>query len=256
RRAGDRVGDYELDSLKIVVTTGEPMEESLWSQAYAKLGSSSSPLIDSIPGKSGRIPVFNAYIQTELGSFATGHLTSSAFGPIAPGSAGLPVLGLAVDVAGEDCSPVRNAWGRLVLRKPWPSIPVEYPREFEESWSGGCYDTRDSALMTSEGYIYVRGRRDQVIKASGYRLSPGAIEKAIEESGAAGKAVASGVPDEERFEAVLVAVENGDPQAVRKTVRELVGPIAEPSIVLHLELSGDKRSLRRALRERSARGYS
>ncbi|MEM0340939.1 MAG: AMP-binding protein [Acidilobaceae archaeon] len=246
------VKDRELDSLKMIVTTGEPMEESLWWNAYLKLGSGSSPLIDSIPSKTGRIPVFNMYIQTEIGSFATGNLPSSAFAPIAPGSAGLPLLGLAVDVTDESCASLRGEWGRLVLRKPWPALPVESPEEFERSWNGDCYDTGDRALMNELGYIYIKGRRDTVIKASGYRLSPGAIEFALEEIGVTRRAVVFGVPDEERFEVIAVATEGGEPSSIKKAVRELIGPIAEPSLVLQLEeFKGDKKSLRRELREKS-----
>lgn len=256
RRAGDKIRDYELDSLKAIITTGEPMEESLWRSIYVNLGSGSSPLIDSIPRSTGRIPVFNTYIQSELGTVAIGNLPNSAFAPILPGSAGLPVLGLDLDVVRDDCTPLRGSIGRLAVRKPWPAMPVEYPREFEENWINGCYDTGDYALMTSDGYIRVLGRRDYVMKVSGYRISPGAIESALEETGVARRAVAFSIPDEERFETVILAVEGAEQDAARRAVRELVGPIAEPSRVYTMKLEGDKASLRAKLKLEVATGSS
>ncbi|MCX8196433.1 MAG: AMP-binding protein [Acidilobaceae archaeon] len=241
-----RAAGYELDALKAIVVTGEPLEAPLWQWAYEELGSGSSPMVESVPGRTGRIPVINTYVQTELGTFVSGNLVNSAFAPLLPGSAGLPLLGFYLDVVDGEGRPLRGEPGRLIVRTPWPALPAEV------EWKG-YYDTGDLAVMDREGYLSVLGRRDGVIKTSGYRISPGAIEAALEESGAAKRAVAFGVPDATRFEAVVVAAE-GEPEHIRRAVRELVGPIAEPSLVIVEELRGEKRWLRQGLRERVARG--
>lgn len=245
----EHVKGYELDALKAIIVTGEPLEDSLWQWAYATVSTGSSPLIDSVPGRSGRIPVFNTYIQTELGTFASGNLVDLAFAPILPGSAGLPIWWFHLDVVDEEGRPLRNKRGRLVVRQPWPSLPLEpLPTR------GDKYDTGDLAVMASEGYVTVLGRADGVIKTSGFRLSPGAIESALEDTGRAGRAVAFGLPDSKRFELVAVAIDEGEPEEVRRAVRELVGPIAEPSYVLRESLEGDKGWKRQQLRERLAAG--
>ena len=238
---------HNMDTLRAILVTAEPLEVDVWRWAYTVVGTGYTPVIDSIPEKlTGRIPVVNMYIQSEIGTFVTGNLMNYTFPPIIPGSVGTPIPGFILDVVNDKGYPVRETLGELVIRNPWPSMPIEYPKEFEEAWANGYYRTRDHAIMNMDGYIFVVGRRDTVLKVSGYRLSPKAIEEAIMK-GLGREALVVGYPDDLRFEAPLVIVE-GEVKAddVRRVVREYVGPIADPKIMVSVESLnvGDKVTLR------------
>jgi acetyl-CoA synthetase len=128
-------------------------------------------------------------------------------------------------------------------------MPVEAPEGFRRRWSGGFYDTGDLAVM-EDAYVYPLGRGDVVLKVSGYRLSPGAIERAAEAVPGVARAVVVGVRDELRFEVpVVVYVGDASPEEVKRGVREGVGPIAEPREAYRVrELPGEKGALRAELR--------
>jgi acetyl-CoA synthetase len=236
-----------LDTLKAVLVTAEPLEREVWEWAYTRIANLAIPVIDSV-GR-GTVPVVNLYIQSEVGTFVTGNLLNYTFPPIAPGSAGPPIPGFHVDVVDGEGRSVRGAPGRLVLRAPWPSMPVEAPEGFRRRWSGGFYDTGDLAVM-EDAYVYPLGRGDVVLKVSGYRLSPGAIERAAEAVPGVARAVVVGVRDELRFEVpVVVYVGDASPEEVKRGVREGVGPIAEPREAYRVrELPGEKGALRAELR--------
>lgn len=232
RKEPSSVLGHNMDTLRAILVTAEPFENDVWEWTYRVIGTGYTPLIESIPSRqTGRIPVVNMYIQSEIGSFVTGNLLNYTFPPIASGSTGLPIPGFHVDI---DYETEINGFkiGRVILRKPWPAMPIDYPEEFVKAWSRGYYDTGDIGFMDRDGYLYVLGRADSVMKISGFRVSPGAIDKYLEE--ALGKKVLTiGYPDELRFEAPLLFVEEGvDKDRVRQLVRELLGPIAEPKIVL------------------------
>ncbi|MEM1606249.1 MAG: hypothetical protein QXW41_08415 [Fervidicoccaceae archaeon] len=82
-------------------------------------------------------------------------------------------------------------------------MPVEYPVEFEAKWSNGFYRTGDYGVITENGYVHPLGRLDGVLKVSGYRLSPGAIEKALENLLGVRAAVVKYM-DELRYEGIVV----------------------------------------------------
>jgi acetyl-CoA synthetase len=224
---------FNLDTLKVVLVTGEPLEPQVWEWTYRRVGTGRSPLIDSRPEEaSGRIPVINLYIQTELGTFATGETLNMVFTWLAPGSAGTPIPGFNVAVVDESGRDVVGKPGALVLKSPWPSTPLTGSRELAESWSRGYYDTHDLAVMVEDGHVYVVGRRDTVLKVSGFRLSPREVEEAVEALPGVSRAVVAAAPDAERFETPFVLVEGDvDPTEVRRAIRERVGPIADPRCV-------------------------
>lgn len=237
-----------IDTLKAVLVTAEPLEVETWRWCYEHLGSLAIPVIDS-DGKRA-VPVVNLYIQSEVGTFLTGNLVNYTFPPVAPGSAGPPIPGFRLDVVDDKGVSVRGAPGRLVVRGAWPSIPVEAPSEFLERWAGEVYDTGDAAVML-DSYVYPLGRRDNVLKVSGYRLSPGAIEQAVESMPGVQAAVVVGLRDELRFEVpVLVYEGEAEPGELRRRVREAVGPIAEPQHVIRVNaLHGLKAELRAKLKQ-------
>ena len=213
---------HNYDTLKSILVTAEPLDTDTWSWAYRQLGTLNRPIIDSDPTVlSGAIPVVNLYIQSEIATFATGNLPSYTFPHIVPGTNGPPIPGFHLDILSDD---------RLVVKNPWPAMPVEAPQEYYEKWSEGFYDTGDLATYTTDGYIQVLGRRDTVMKINGYRISPGAIEKAIETLPGVKRALVAGKPDTQKFEAPVVIIEGrAEAEQIRKLIREYITPIADPA---------------------------
>ncbi|MEM1685068.1 MAG: AMP-binding protein [Acidilobaceae archaeon] len=252
KQDSSHVRDHNIDTLKLILVTAEPLEASTWRWAYSVIGTSYAPLIDSIPDKlTGRIPVVNMYIQSELGTFITGNLVNYTFPPLKPGSVGPPIPGFNIDVINDSSISVRESIGRLIIKSPWPAMPIEFPEDYESLWSRGFYDTGDYAVMDSDGYIYVLGRRDTVMKVSGYRLSPGAIEEVIE-SNLHKQTLVVGLYDDLRFESPLVIVEGQvNTDDVKRIVRDYIGPIADPKLVLTIKRMPNiqKHILRRMLKE-------
>ncbi|MEM0370556.1 MAG: AMP-binding protein [Pyrobaculum sp.] len=241
---------YNLDTLRLILTTAEPLEVETWHWTYKNVGSGDVAVVDSTRG-GGRIPVVHMYIQTELGTFATGNTPNFAFPPLAPGSAGPPMPGFAIDVVDETGGSVKEKLGELVVRYPWPAVPVEYTQHYVEKWRGGVYYAGDYAIMDKDLYVYPLGRSDGVLKVNGYRLSPGLIEQVIETLPWVKRAVVVGVYDELKFENVVAYVEGtGGADEVKKIVRELLGALAEPWRVVLVEKLPEvsKRELRKKLR--------
>lgn len=253
KKAPEAHSGRNLDTLKAILVTAEPLEVKVWDWAYRFVSTGTTPIVDSIPSKlTGRIPLVCMYVQSELGTFVTGNLLNYTFPPLIPGSVGPPIPGFHLDVVnGGDSRSIRGVIGELVVRSPWPAMPVEYPEEFERAWLDGFYRTGDYALMRQDGYLLVLGRRDAVMKVSGYRLSPGAIERAAESITGVAAAVAAGARDELRFEAPFLAYEgSADPEAVKRAIREMVGPIAEPQQAVKVwGLQGSKETLRARLKQ-------
>lgn len=223
------------DTLREIIITAEPLEPVYWHWAYETLGMLPYPIIDSSPAKGGSIPVVNMFIQSEIGTFITGNLVNYTFTHIEPGSVGPPIPGFALDIVDEHGNTVRGKPGRLVVKSPWPSMPLDAPREFYLSWTGGFYDTGDLAIMNDEGYIYPLGRRDSVLKVSGYRLSPGALEKSLDNLQSDSWALVLPLRNPEKFETPVVLYQGvSDENEIIKRIREEIGPIAAPERVVRL----------------------
>ena len=254
RQDPDLLMSHNLDMLRLILTTAEPLESSIWRWTYQYVGTGTVPTIDSLPGKlSGRIPVVHMFIQSELGTFVTGSLPNYTFVPLTPGSVGPPMPGFDIDVVNADGNPVRDSVGYMVIKSPWPAMPIEYTEHYVRKWVNGVYFVGDYAVMNRDMYIYPLGRVDGVMKVNGYRISPGEVERAIESLPWVRRAVVAGMLDELKFESPIAVVEGsgGSQDEVRRVVRELVGPIAEPAkVIIVNELPGmGKDELRRMLKE-------
>lgn len=252
-RAG--VSPYEahnLDSLRLILTTAEPMEPEVWRWAYESAASGEVATYNYDPkyGK-GRIPVIHFYITREVGTFFAGDLPNLVFTPIRPGTSGNPFPGFSLDVVDDEGRSIRNSPGHVVLKSPWPAMPVAAPEEFWARWRGGVYYVGDWGILTDDYYLSVLGRDDGVMKVNGYRISPGDIERALLSVGLRAHVVA--VPDQQRFQAPVVIVEGrGDADSVRRLVREIVGPIADPAAVFFVDKLDD--SLIKVINENASKG--
>ncbi len=227
-RFGDSwVTRHDLSSLRLLGSVGEPINPEAWKWYHRVVGN-------------GKCPIMDTWWQTETGMFI---ITPTPAMPLKPGSGTKPFPGIEMDILNEEGNPVKdNEEGFLVIKTPWPSmirtIYNDPERYVEQYWSKypGMYLTGDSARRDEDGYYWVIGRVDDVIKVSGYRLGTAEIESALVSHYAVAEAAAIGLPHDVKGNAIHVYViltkgYDGNQELaeeLRKHVRHEVGPIAQP----------------------------
>jgi acetyl-CoA synthetase len=189
--------------------------------------------------------------------------------PLKPGSATRPFPGIDVDVVdeeGKSCG--ANEDGYLVIKQPWPGMLRNVYRDpnryIEQYWSRfkeqGWYLTGDSARRDEDGYIWIIGRIDDVIKVAGYRLGTAEVESALVSHADVAEAAVIGVPDKLKGNAIhafcilRAGAEAPSEQALKDHVRKEMGPIAVPAeidIVSSLPKTRSGKIMRRVLRARA-----
>ncbi len=221
---------HDLSSLRLLGTVGEPINPEAWRWYFRVIGKE-------------RCPIMDTWWQTETGGFM---ITPLPCVRLKPGSATRPFPGIDVDVVDEDgnsCPP--GVDGNLVIKKPWPSMlrtvygdPDRYVRQYWSKYAEqGWYLAGDSARKDEDGYIWVIGRIDDVIKVSGYRLGTAEVESGLVSHPAVAEAAVIGIPDEVKGNVIyayciLVAgFEASDAlvDELKAHVRHEVGPIAVPA---------------------------
>jgi len=248
--AGPRARD--LSSLRLLASVGEPINPSVWRWFREVVGG-------------GRTPVVDTWWQTEAGAamiFPFPYAT-----PAKPGSATLPFFGVEPAIAdGGGAFLEGEASGQLVIRRPWPGmlqgIWGDPERTRKAYWSAvpGAFVTGDAARRDADGYFWLQGRTDDVIKVNGHRLGTAEIEGAVVAHPAVAEAAVVGLPDERTGEAVLafVVLKPGHapgPEVERAIVAGIeaqVGKLARPRELRILPALPKNRSgkiLRRLLRE-------
>ena len=241
---------YDLSSLRLLGTVGEPINPAAWEWYHQAIGG-------------GQCPIMDTWWQTETGGFMITPLPSM---PLKPGSAARPFPGIVVDVVNDERQPVTpGEEGYLVIKRPWPAmlrtIYQDPDRYKDQYWStfGDMYLTGDSAKKDEDGYVWVIGRIDDVIKVSGYRLGTAEVESALVSHPAVAEAAVIGVPDELRGNIIYAycilrsGYEPSDHLAdtLRDHVGHEMGPIAKPSQLEFVESLPKTRSgkiMRRLLR--------
>ena len=241
---------YDLSSLRLLGTVGEPINPAAWEWYHQAIGG-------------GQCPIMDTWWQTETGNFMITPLPSM---PLKPGSATRPFPGIVVDVVDDERQPVPpGEEGYLVIKRPWPgmlrTIYQDPERYKDQYWStfGDMYLTGDSAKKDEDGYIWVIGRIDDVIKVSGYRLGTAEVESALVSHPAVAEAAVIGVPEELRGNIIYAycilrsGYEPSDHLAdtLRDHVGHEMGPIAKPSQLEFVESLPKTRSgkiMRRLLR--------
>jgi acetyl-CoA synthetase len=243
---------HDLSSLRILGSVGEPINPEAWKWFYNIVGGQ-------------RCPIMDTWWQTETGGFVITPLPSV---PLKPGSATRPFPGQEVDVVDDDgnsCEP--GTEGKLVIKRPWPSMlrtvygdPDRYIKQYWSDFSDkGWYMAGDSARKDEDGYIWVIGRIDDVIKVSGYRLGTAEIESGLVSYSDVAEAAVIAVPDELRGNVVYAycilneGVEGNDDlvKQIKAHVRHEVGPIAIPAKIEFVEKLPKTRSgkiMRRVLK--------
>jgi acetyl-CoA synthetase len=220
---------HDLSSLRLLGTVGEPINPEAWRWYYRVIGKENCPIMDT-------------WWQTETGNFM---ITPLPCVPLKPGSATRGFPGVEVDVVDEQGNPVPiDEEGYLVIKTPWPAmlrtVYNDADRYIEQYWSRysdqGWYLPGDSAKKDEDGYIWIIGRIDDVIKVSGYRLGTAEIESALVSYEAVAEAAVIGVPDDLRGNVIRAfcilrqGVQGNDKleKELRDHVGTEMGPIAKP----------------------------
>ncbi len=234
KAGGDLPKKYDLKSLRILGTVGEPINPEAWMWYHETVGG-------------GRCPIVDTWWQTETG----GHMITPLPGatPTKPGSATFPLPGIITDIVDETGHPVgRGKGGILVIKRPWPSMirtiwgdPERFKKSYyPEDFQGKYYLAGDGASTDEEGYYRIMGRIDDVMNVSGHRLGTMEIESALVANTAlVAEAAVVGRPDDLTGEAVCAFVVLKGPrpsgeeakklaQELRNWVAKEIGPIARP----------------------------
>jgi acetyl-CoA synthetase len=225
---------YDLSSLRVIGTVGEPINPEAWMWYHENVGGGSCPIVDT-------------WWQTETG----GHMITPLPGatPLVPGSCTLPLPGIMAAVVDETGQDVPNGQGGiLVIKRPWPSMlrnvwgdPERYKKSyFPEELGGKLYLAGDGAVRDKEtAYFTIMGRIDDVLNVSGHRLGTMEIESALVSNPIVAEAAVVGRPDDTTGEAVcaFVVLKRARPEGeeaakianeLRAWVGKEIGPIAKP----------------------------
>lgn len=227
--------NWDLTSLRILGTVGEPINPEAWMWYHRNVGGERCPIVDT-------------FWQTETG----GHVITPLPGatPLVPGSCTLPLPGIMAAIVDETGKDIPNgAGGMLVIKRPWPSMirtiwgdPERFKKSyFPEEMGGKLYLAGDGAVRDAKtGYFRITGRIDDVLNVSGHRLGTMEIESAlVSKTDLVAEAAVVGRPDDLTGEAVcaFVVLKRSRPtgEEARKIANELrnwvakeIGPIAKP----------------------------
>jgi acetyl-CoA synthetase len=248
---------HDLSSLRLLGSVGEPINPEAWRWFHKNIGKE-------------RCPIMDTWWQTETGMFMIAPMPAS---PLKPGSGTRPYPGVEVDVVNEEGTPVKaGEEGFLVLKKPWPAMlrtiykdPDRYVKTYWSKYPG-VYLAGDSARKDEDGYFWIIGRVDDVIKVSGYRLGTAELESAFVSHPSVAEAAVIGLPHEIKGIAIHAYVilraglEGSDKLAeeLKQHIGHEVGPIAKPEkieFVSSLPKTRSGKIMRRVLKAR-AQGLS
>jgi acetyl-CoA synthetase len=223
---------YDLSSLRILGTVGEPINPEAWMWYHRNVGKERCPIVDT-------------WWQTETG----GHMITPLPGatPTKPGSCTLPLPGVAAAIVDETGADVdQGNGGFLVIKKPWPAMirniwgdPERFKKSYFPPELRGYYLAGDGAQRDADGYFWIMGRIDDVLNVSGHRLGTMEVESALVSHPMVAEAAVVGRPDDTTGEAVVAFVvlkrarpEGEEAASVAKELRDWVakeiGPIAKP----------------------------
>ncbi|MBI1935191.1 acetate--CoA ligase [Candidatus Woesearchaeota archaeon] len=217
----------DLSPLRLLGTVGEPINPEAWMWYHNVIGKKKCPIVDT-------------WWQTETGGILISPLPGAT--PLKPGSATLPFFGIAAEVLREDGTKANsNEGGYLVIKNPWPGMlrtiwnnPDMYKKTYFEKF--GVYLTGDSAKIDEDGYFWVMGRIDDVIKVAGHRIGSAEVESSLVSHEAVAEAAVVPYPHEVKGQAIYAFVvlkkgiskDEALKEELRKYVAQHIGPIAKP----------------------------
>src|SRR5215211_2772196 len=229
----EHVEKFDLSSIKLLGTVGEPINPKAWAWYHAVVGG-------------GRCPIVDTWWQTE-----TGHILISPLPGVTatkPGSATRPLPGIEPAVLDEDGNEIEEGQGYLVLRRPWPGMlrtlykdEERFKETYYSRFDEETYVVGDAARKDEDGYFWIVGRIDDVVNVSGHRMSTAEIESAIVSFEGVAEAATIGKTDEDTGQAVVAFVTlegdqaEGDEelvQEIRDHVGKRIGKFARPKEVI------------------------
>ncbi len=227
---------HDLSSLRELGTVGEPINPSAWEWYYHVIGH-------------GRCPIIDTYWQTETGGFIISPTANLGIGMLKPGSATLPMPGIfpvVLDENGEELG--INEKGYICIKRPWPGMMLTLYNDDERYKSvyfsrfKDVYFNGDYAMKDKDGYFWLLGRSDEVIKVSGHRIGTIEIEDALVASGDVSEAAVIARSDSIKGEAIVSFVvpkigvrKEGLQEKLKRDVRKAMGPILVPDEVHVIE---------------------
>ena len=217
---------HDLSSLRLLGSVGEPINPEAWMWYYKNIGHEKCPIMDT-------------WWQTETGHFVISPLPIT---PLKPGSATKALPGMSAEVYNEEGKAVQNAGGNLVLTHPWPGMLrgiYKNPERYEQTyWSRfkNVYLAGDVTRKDDDGYFWIQGRADDVLKISGHRIGNSEVESALVSHPMVAEAAVIGKPHELKGESITayVVLKKGiqPSEDLRKTLTDHVskelGKIAKP----------------------------
>ena len=229
---GDSIpNSFKLSSLRLLGTVGEPINPEVWRWYFKTIGKSKCPIVDT-------------WWQTETGGMMLSPLPGLETVPLKPGSATRPIPGTDITVVDEQGNELpSNTKGYLVIRKPWPGMLLTlwgddekyknvYWSKFENNYYSGDY-----AIKDSDGYFWLLGRADDILKVAGHRIGTAELENSLVSHGDIAEAAVCGIPDEIKGEVIVAFVvlkQNAKKigsilrTELIETIRNGIGPIATP----------------------------
>jgi acetyl-CoA synthetase len=233
RFGDDWVKKHDLSTIRLMHSVGEPINPEAWRWLWKLAGRE-------------KVPFGSTWWMTETGGILISHAPGLALVPLKPGTNGPPLPGIDADVVDDNGKPVPPGQrGYLVIKRPWPGMlltiwkdPDRYVRTYWSKFPGMFY-AGDYAVKDEDGYFWILGRADEVIKVAGHRLGTYELESALIQHPAVAEAAVVGVPDPVKGEvpvAYVVLRQGVQPSdqlkaELNNTVRESVGPIATLSSI-------------------------
>jgi len=227
----DLPNSFNLTTLRLLGTVGEPINPEVWKWYFNTIGKKKCPIIDT-------------WWQTETGGMMISPLPGLESIPLKPGSATKPIPGVEISVVDENGNDVdENTKGSLIIRKPWPGMLLGLWNDDEKYnevyWSkfSGMYYPGDYAIKDSDGYLWLLGRSDDVLKVAGHRIGTAELESSLVSYQNVAESAVCGIPDEIKGESIIAFVvlkenvtESRDELLIKlkEIIRNDVGAIATP----------------------------
>ena len=249
----DPLQGKRLDSLKVLGTVGEPINEEAWNWYHSHIGKGESPIVDT-------------WWQTETGGIMITNLAGVT--PAKPTFATLPMPGIDPVLVDEHGSEIlgNGVSGNLCIRAPWPGMlrttygDHERCRQTYFSAYPGLYFTGDGCLRDEDGHYRITGRVDDVLNVSGHRIGTAEVENALNMHAGVVESAVVGFPHGIKGQGIYAYVvyqgdhddENRTRQAIAATVSRIIGPIAKPDeiqFVSGLPKTRSGKIMRRILRK-------
>ncbi|MFA5572867.1 MAG: acetate--CoA ligase [Crenarchaeota archaeon] len=228
------INKHDLSTLRLLGSVGEPINPEAWKWYYRVIGKEKLPIVDT-------------WWQTETGGFMISPTAGIEMTPLKPGSATLPMPGVNADILDEKGQSLPNGQkGWLVVKSPWPGMLMTLwkdPDRFKFTYFGrwpGIYITGDYAIRDQDGFFWLLGRADEVLKVAGHRIGTVELESSLVAHPAVAEAAVMGKEDTVKGEVpvAFVTLRTGFAPSeqltieLTKHIRTTIGPIATPDAII------------------------